>query len=56
MHKGHLRLSGRPKRVITYVFWYAYFCTFKQPKRRIKTAAQSRTFSTDANAAKEPNF
>ena len=29
---------------------------FKQPKRRIRTAAQSCTFSIDPNAEKGPNF
>ena len=32
------------------------FSTFKQPKRRVKMAAQSWTSSTEANAEKELNF
>ena len=35
---------------------FSHFCTFKRPKLRIKMAAQSCMFSTDANADKETNF
>ena len=35
---------------------FTHFSTFKQPKRRIKMAAQSCACSTAANAEKELNF
>ena len=35
---------------------FTHSSTFKQPKRRIKMAAQSCTFSTTVNAEKKPNF
>ena len=35
---------------------YTQFSTYKQPKLRIKMAAQSCACSTDANGEKEPNF
>ena len=35
---------------------FTHFSTFKQPKRRIKMAAQSSICSTDANAEKEINI
>ena len=33
---------------------FTRFSTFQWPKRRIKMAAQSHTFSADANAEEEP--
>ena len=44
MHEVRLGLSDRPKMCLKLV---TRFSTFKQPKRRIKMAAQSCTFSTE---------
>ena len=61
MYKGHLRLTGRPKRINFFLelfslFFFFSFFSFKKPKRPKKMAAQSCTFSTDANTEKESNF
>ena len=53
MYEARLGLSRRPK---TRLKLFAHFSTFKQPKRRMKKATQSCTFSTDANAEKERFF
>ena len=53
MYEARLRLSGRPK---TGLKLFTHFSTFKQPKRRIKIAAQSLTCSTLANVKKELDF
>ena len=53
MDEAHLGLSDWPKTRLKLV---TRFSTFKQPKRRIKMAAQSCTFLTSANAEKEPIF
>ena len=49
MYEAHLGLNA-------FEVIHSFLFTFKQPKRRIKMAAQSCTCSTDANAEKELNF